>query len=56
MPAIIITPIIYLSVFYTLTAPRSSFAVQYSIYWQQWFCTSGMGYLISSWWDQRVAR
>jgi len=40
-PIILVIPVMYLSVFYTLTTPQSSFGIQYGILLATVFCTSG---------------
>lgn len=47
LPILVLTPLIYLSVLYTLLTPRSTFADHYSIVFLTVFATSGMGYFIS---------
>ena len=48
VPIIIVTPLVYLSLFYTFTAPRTSFSDYYLIVLMTYWCTYGYGYLLST--------
>lgn len=47
IPVMLATPMIYLSIYHTLTSPRSSFGDQYVVLLAVVFCCSGMSYMVS---------
>lgn len=56
LPIILITPLIFLSVFYTLVCPRSLFKDWYLVVLATVWTTHGLGYAISTMFSQRSAQ
>ncbi|CAB3987012.1 ABC transporter, ATPbinding domain containing [Paramuricea clavata] len=48
MPILVLMPLVYLSLLYTLTSPRSYFSAHYAAVFCAQLCCSGIGYAIST--------
>ncbi|CAB4016980.1 white-brown complex homolog 30, partial [Paramuricea clavata] len=48
MPILVMMPLVYLSLLYTLTSPRSYFSAHYTAVFCAQLCCSGLGYAIST--------
>jgi hypothetical protein len=56
LPILVLMPLIYLSLFYTFTAPRAALSVHYTVVLMTMWATSGLGYLISMIFQPRNAQ
>jgi ABC-type multidrug transport system ATPase subunit len=56
MPLILATPLLYVSMLYTFTAPRTDLADYYSVMLATFWATTGLGYMISVSCSQRTSQ